>query len=225
MRPFLNFRLVSLPARLAVVASLAFLNVSAWAQGTTRYDAQPGSKVRIEGTSTIHDWTIEGGLIGGFLELDSAVKIDPNQSAITGAVQGKVPAKVSAVIPVRSLKSGKTSMDNVMQEAMKAKDNPQIKYTLLGLTLKEPHAAGTPFELTAIGTLTVAGVIRTNSMVVTMSLVAPNKLKTTGTTPLKMTDFGIQPPAPTIGLGLIKTGDDVKITFEWLTAVPGEAAK
>jgi hypothetical protein len=33
-----------------------------------------------------------------------------------------------------------------------------------------------------------------------------------------MTEFGIKPPAPAIGLGLIKTGDDVKITFEWMTA-------
>jgi hypothetical protein len=43
-------------------------------------------------------------------------------------------------------------------------------------------------------------------------------LKFSGTTALKMTDFGIQPPAPSLALGLIKTGDDVKITFEWLTA-------
>ena len=43
------------------------------------------------------------------------------------------------------------------------------------------------------------------------------KLKVIGTTALKMTDFGISPPAPDIGLGLIKTGDDVKLTFEWVT--------
>jgi hypothetical protein len=38
-----------------------------------------------------------------------------------------------------------------------------------------------------------------------------------------MTDFKIEPPAPAIGLGLIKTGDDVKLSFEWLT-VPKAAA-
>jgi len=41
-----------------------------------------------------------------------------------------------------------------------------------------------------------------------------------------MTDFGIKPPSPDIpGLSsLIKTGDDVKITFEWTTA-QSDAAK
>jgi hypothetical protein len=32
---------------------------------------------------------------------------------------------------------------------------------------------------------------------------------------LKMTDFKIQPPAPKVALGLIKTGDDVKLKFQW----------
>jgi hypothetical protein len=44
-----------------------------------------------------------------------------------------------------------------------------------------------------------------------------NKLKFSGTNSLKMTDFGIKPPAPALALGLIKTGDDVKVSFEWVT--------
>jgi hypothetical protein len=44
-----------------------------------------------------------------------------------------------------------------------------------------------------------------------------DKLKITGTTALKMTDHAIKPPAPAVGLGLIKTGDEVKISFEWVT--------
>ena len=43
-----------------------------------------------------------------------------------------------------------------------------------------------------------------------------NKLKISGTTPLKMTDYKVEPPAPKIALGLIKTGDDVKLIFEWM---------
>jgi hypothetical protein len=33
-----------------------------------------------------------------------------------------------------------------------------------------------------------------------------------------MTDFKIDPPAPKIALGMIKTGDDVKLIFEWMVA-------
>ena len=63
----------------------------------------------------------------------------------------------------------------------------------------------------------MAGVIKTNTMAVTVERIEKTKLKVTGTTALKMTDFGIKPPAPDVGLGLIKTGDDVKLTFEWVT--------
>jgi hypothetical protein len=33
-----------------------------------------------------------------------------------------------------------------------------------------------------------------------------------------MTDFDVVPPAPRIlGMPVIKTGDDIKVSFEWLT--------
>src|SRR5437764_1456247 len=36
---------------------------------TTRLDARPGgARVRMEGTSTIHDWQVEGTVIGGHVE-------------------------------------------------------------------------------------------------------------------------------------------------------------
>jgi polyisoprenoid-binding protein YceI len=67
------------------------------------------------------------------------------------------------------------------------------------------------------GELAVAGVTNKVAFPVTMTRVDKNKMKTTGATSVKMTSFGIQPPAPKVALGLISTGDDVKITFEWNT--------
>src|SRR3982751_6101463 len=90
-------------------ASLLALLVSALslqAQNLVHYDAQPGSRVKIDGTSTVHDWTVEGAIIGGFLELDPAL--------VTGTPKpGKVDAKVQATIPARSLhnKNGYKGMD------------------------------------------------------------------------------------------------------------------
>jgi polyisoprenoid-binding protein YceI len=124
-------------------------------------------------------------------------------------------AKVEVTIPVRSLKSGKTAMNNIMWEAMKMKDHPNIVYKLIELTPKAGGAQGTSAQFDAKGTLTVAGVTRTNTMPVTIEKVGDDKAKATGTTTVKMTDFGIKPPAPTVGLGFIKTGDDVKIAFEF----------
>ncbi len=198
----------------STIAALAFVGAVS-SQDLTKFQAQPGSKVKIEGTSTVHDWTVEGGIIGGGLELDSKFVGDPAK-----AQPGKVPAKVEATIPVRTIKSGKKSMDDIMHAAMKQPQHPQIKYRLTELTLKEtPKSAEGPFIFDSKGELSVAGVTNKVAFPVTMTRVDKNKMKTTGATNVKMTSFGIQPPAPKIALGLISTGDDVKIAFEWNTGV------
>jgi hypothetical protein len=44
-------------------------------------------------------------------------------------------------------------------------------------------------------------------------------MKTSGSVSVKMTSFGIEPPGLIVA---IHTGDDVKLTFDWMTA-PAEA--
>lgn len=205
----------------ALIAAAVVLSASLGAADVAvRYDAvQSGGKMKIDGTSTIHDWTVEGQLIGGYVEFDSGFDLENPKP-------GKVNANASVVIPVRQLKSGKTAMDNVMYDAMKQKDHPRIEYRMTGMTLKEaPKAATDPLVFDTTGELTVSGVTNKVSMPVTMQRVDKSKLKFTGVISIKMTSYGIQPPAPKIALGLISTGDDVKLTFEWLTAKKEEAAK
>ena len=189
------------------------------AENWTRYNAQPtGSKVKIEGTSTIHDWTMEGQIIGGYVELDPGFDAAPKP--------GKVSARALVSIPVRSLNSGKASMDSVMQQAMKQANHPKIEYRLTEMSLKEmPKSPEGPYQFDTKGELAVAGVTNKISMPVSMQRIDKTKLKFSGSTPIKMTDYGVTPPAPTIGLGLIKTGNDVKITFEWITAQRAQTAK
>ena len=137
------------PTRLLTAAAFAaVLATTLFAQTMVVYKAQPNSKVRLEGTSTIHDWTIEGKIVGGELKLDPSVTIDPSQKTISGLKDGKLPAEVFVRIPVRTLKSGTTKMDNVMLQAFKADQNQytNIEYRLIDLTLKEPHAPGSPFQ-------------------------------------------------------------------------------
>jgi polyisoprenoid-binding protein YceI len=178
----------------------------------TRYKAQPtGSKVKIEGTSTVHPWTMEGQIIGGYVEMDPTFDSAPKP--------GKVSARALVTIPVRSLNSGKASMDSVMQQAMKQTDHPRIQYRLTEMSLKEaPKSPEGPYQFETKGELVVAGVTNKISMPVSMERIDKTKLKFNGSTPIKMTDYGVTPPSP-LGLGLvIKTGNEVKIIFEWVTA-------
>ncbi len=181
--------------------------------GTVRFDAQPtGSKTKIEGTSTIHDWSMESAVIGGFMEVDANFPV----SALTDANAAK--PKVELFMPVRSFKSYTKKMDDVMQEHMNEAKHKRIQYKLTELKPKSAAGSTGALQFEAVGDLTISGTTKSHSMPVTIEK-KDGKLKVTGKTTLKMTDYGVKPPAPSIaGMSLIKTGDEITITFEWLTA-------
>jgi len=186
------------------------------AENWTRYAAQAGgSKVEIKGTSTLHDWTMEGSMIGGYVELDPGFEAAPKP--------GKVVARAQVAIPVRSFKSGKNEMDNVMQQAMKHEAHPRIEYRLTEMSLKEaPKSPEGPFQFDTKGELAVAGVTNKISMLVNMERIDKTKLKFSSSAPLKMTAFGVTPP---VKFGVFRTGDDIKISFEWITVQRAATAK
>lgn len=196
-----------------MAAVLVFSVALSAAAETIRYESRPGSKVKIEGTSTIHDWTVESAIVGGFMEIDSEVPLDPANPP----KELKATPKVEVMIPVRSLKSGKKLMDDVMHDAMNVKQHSKIEYVLKEMKPKAGQG-GEALQFDTKGDLTVAGVKKEIDMVVTLQPMQSNQIKATGTKQLKMTDFGIKPPAPAVGLGLIKTADEVMVTFEWITA-------
>jgi polyisoprenoid-binding protein YceI len=199
-------------AALAAGAAALLLAAAAAAQ-SVRYEPQPaGSKVKMEGTSTIHDWTVESTNVGGFIEADSNFP----ESALKDPKAAKPSVQVS--IPVGDLKSYAVAMDEVMQDHLNMEKYPNIEYRLIELKPKSAAGATGPLLFDAVGALTVSGTTRTNTMPVAIERVSKTKIKVTGSTPLKMTDFDVVPPAPRIlGMPLIKTGDDIKISFEWLT--------
>jgi polyisoprenoid-binding protein YceI len=210
VRGSVNFRLHT-----SLVTALITLGIhSAWAGGTNliHYVAQPtGSKMTMDGTSTIHDWTVESPLIGGFMDVDAQFP----ESALSSS--GPVKPDAQAFVVVRTLKSYEQHMDEVMQEHLKMAQFPRIEYRVLELQPKSPPGTTGRVEFDATGTLTVAGVTQTHVMPVTIEHLDGGRLKVSGSTPLKMTDFNVDPPAPTIlGMPLIKTGDDIKISFEWV---------
>ncbi len=198
-------------ARLAVVVAACGLAAGASAADMLKYRAKPGSKMRMEGSSNIHAWTSESTLVGGRLELDPSFPVDPAKKELAA---GKVNASATVNILVRTFKcSSGSAMDAVMQETMNAKDFPKIEYKLKELTFKEFKNDALQFD--AVGDLTIKGQTKTLTHPVQITRPDASSLKVSGTTTVKMTDFGIQPPAPKIALGMIKTDDDVKLVFDW----------
>lgn len=174
-------------------------------------DARSGSLMRIEGTSTIHDWHAETKLIGGLLEINPAFPLDDFGKARPGKLDAK--AKTLIIVSSFACSSG-AAMDKVMREAMKADQHRFIQFELGDLAVKEKTKEGA-LLLDAKGKLTVAGVTKPLNLAVTLSRTDDKRMTFAGTTKVKMTDFGIQPPAPSLGLGLIKTGDEITLKYEW----------
>ncbi len=188
-----------------------------------RYEGLPsGSKVRMDGDSSIHKWYAESTLVSGFLEFAKDFKL-------ADVKPGPVQAKVEAAIPVRTLKcsSGK-AMDNVMYDAMKVKEFPRIEYRLQSLECKAAAAEKVPAKFEAKGQLVVMGTTNPVTLKVTIEAPAPDRLlvKMTEKVRMTMTSFKITPPKLSfLGIGMITTDDNVDIVFEWLTAVKAAEAK
>ena len=63
------------------LAAALLLLTAASLSAQIRYQATPGSTVKLDGTSTVHDWTVEGKIIGGFVEFESEEALDPAKTA------------------------------------------------------------------------------------------------------------------------------------------------
>jgi len=186
------------------------------AADTTLYKAHPGGKITIDGTSTIHDWTVETRIIGGSMEIASDFPVDTSVDKVPELTE--MP-KVKAIIPVTTLKSGKSAMDDIMYDAMNSRTHRLISYELTKMApAQTPRKSGDPLTYNTEGKLTVNGVTKEVQFPVSIKAKDDRILEITGKTTVKMTDFSITPPAPKIALGLINTGDEVIIGLQWLVA-------
>jgi len=201
------------------LVALMAAGATLWAaEDTVTYTTKPGpdNLVFIEGTSTVHDWRVEGKIIGGKFLAGADFPLTKE-----AAKPGPVTAKADIFIPVRSLKSVKdgkpysNSMDDIMYEKLLEKTSKLIKYSLKEFTFQEVRESGGPVLLfEAKGDLTVAGVTKPITMPVEMRVDTEGKqLRFTGGLSSMMSDFKIETPVA-LG-GTIKTGNDVKLGFAW----------
>jgi len=224
-----KMKIRTLIAGILVIQQIAGLSLQA-ADQLTKLSAKSGSKMRIEGTSTVHDWQAESKIIGGMIEVTPNFPITPGQEVKPEKVEVHGMAKIG----VRSLlsveKNGthyKDKMDEAMWEKLLLNQHPNIFYYPGELTLKEaPKAKDAPYLFDSKGEVVVAGVTNKVSMPVKVLPMADGKIKISGTLDTKMSNFNIQ---PVFLLGTFKTGDDVKLIFDWVVgpvkAVAGTANK
>lgn len=160
------------------------------------------TQVLIKGTSSLHEWQMEGSTINGSITTDPA----------TWKTAGGSSANVSISIPVASIKSEHSRMDRIMRDSLKADRNPDITYQLTSASLGK--STGESFIVHTNGKLTIAGATRDMAMDVTTTRINDKRYVLAAEVPIRMTDYGFKPPVAM--LGTLKTGNDAKISFRWV---------
>ncbi len=199
-------RLKAMTPALALIA-LAVLQVAA--QETADLDRlrlEPESRLWLEGTSSLHDWSCEASDIQVVIEVQRREQ-DSRAAPILRGVN-----LVAVDVPVSGIRCEKAKMDRNLYRALSADRYPTIEYRLKDSTqVPEPSGIG-DITLLVEGELTVAGTTRTVDLEVRVRDNGTRGLRITGSKELLMTDFGIDPP--TAMLGMLKTGDQVVVRFD-----------
>ena len=154
------------------------------------------SFMKIEGTSSLHDWHINVEEQSGDLSLEQAEDFMINYLKLT--------------VMSESLKSGKSRMDKNTYKALNSDDYNKITFKYLK-TSEVKKLSENIYEVNGLGELTISGTTREVLMSLKIEL-KDNMVILTGKNDLKMTDFGIEPPRAL--LGTIKTGDEITISYK-----------
>jgi len=184
-----------IPSSLKIFLMLVSLNwiSSRAAFSQDHYQTVAGSEVLVGGTSTLHDWESETEQVQG--------------KAVLALDKGEVSSieDLEVRVPVKSIRSGKSAMDKKTHEALEADSHPYIVFNQSSV-----KSLG-PYQVVLSGDLNIGGVVRKVELEAGYS-VNGSSVTFSGTLPIKMSDFEIDPP--TALMGTIKTGDEIVLNYK-----------
>jgi polyisoprenoid-binding protein YceI len=183
-------------ARLLIFA-LAALLLSAPAAAQLQF--QQGSTITVEGTSSVQSWSCATTQLAGSAQAEVSGR---TLSGLSG---------LRLTIPVQGLDCRNRQMNGKLREALNAGAHPQIRYTVTAAEVGAPDGQGR-FSVTVTGRLEMAGATRTVRTTAQGVPAADGQFRFTGRVPLKMSDYGIDPP--TAMLGALRAGDEVTVVYD-----------
>lgn len=153
------------------------------------------SSLKVEGTSTLHDWELE------------AEELTGNASIVLKEGVVETINKLNFDVKVESLKSHKSGMDKNTYKALKSDQHPKISYLFTRVISITDTKDGQLIKTG--GKLTIAGMTKSTYLDVVAKTAGGISFE--GSTTFKMSDYGVEPPIAL--MGTIKTGDEVTIKF------------
>lgn len=161
------------------------------------FTACDGGSMKVEGTSTMHDWDMTTGSIAGtaaFVLEGNAIR-DINSLSVT--------------IPAESLKSGKAAMDKNAYKALKTDRYKEITFVLTDV--KRIEKSGSGYLVTGEGKLTIAGTTKPIQVTARVVNKGNGTIECSGEQTIRMTEYNVEPPS--FMFGSVKTGDDLLVKF------------
>jgi polyisoprenoid-binding protein YceI len=169
--------------RILVTSLTTFFMVAAFAQDA--YKLSEESKLSIDGTSTVHDWTVTANTMSGTIR-----------------TKGNSPKEINFDVTVADILSERgATMDKKMHAALQKESHPKVLFAL-----KEVKN-----ESTLTGILTIAGKPKEVEISGDIESSGDN-LKISGQYGIALKDFDIEPP--TAMFGQVIVGDDVTVNFD-----------
>lgn len=148
------------------------------------------SSIKINGTSTVHDWVS-----------------DVNSFAVSGVMADDAVKDLKVVVDVKSIKSGKSIMDDKTYEALKAEKYAKVTFSAANLKIDGNNVVGN-------GQLQLVGVTKEIPIKAELIKIASGQAKVKGSVEVDMTKFGVEPP--TAMFGTMVTGEKVTIEYQLL---------
>ena len=157
------------------------------------YTLSNESTLTVDGTSTLHDWTVTANTFQGTLQ--------GNAQVIT---------TISFEVDVASIVSTRgATMDKKTHNALKMEEHPKIVFSARDVTFSE----GSDQSLT--GKMTIAGVDKDAVIIVAIKK-SEGKIQITGKHKITLQEYGMEPP--TAMFGSIVVGDEVTVNFDLIFA-------
>lgn len=170
------------------------------------FSLAPGSRLSLEGQSTLHAWSSTATRVEAAAEFDgsfAAGSTDARAAVAAGALKS-----LRVAVPVAALESGESGLDKNMRKALKQDTAPVIRFTLVDYKAEE--AKDGSLLVKAHGRLSIAGAEKETVVEATCRF-GPGGVEVSGAKEVLMSDYGIKPPV--MMLGTIKTADKVVVRF------------
>ena len=197
--------------RVALTAVLGAVLLVAWTgvpPASYTFSSSP-NEMRVEGGSTIHDWSCPITTLDGTLNMDTS-----------STAQNPIgpPSKVEVTVPVDAITCDKETMNEKLREALQMEKHPNVRFALQTAQVSPPPDSGQAwFQIDAEGSHTLDGAERQIELPVQGRRLADGDLRFVGQHTIRLSDYEVDRPSAMFGA--IKTSKKVTVHFD-VTATP-----